>query len=104
MIGTTAGRVILPLVNRRLRLALLLAALVAAGPMPSARTIDAARADVSIAWFRSDRASRLQVKHHAAAVLGATVARVAFSAPSDPALPRTLRSHSLYQRPPPLQH
>ena len=44
-------------VNRRLRLALFLAALAAAGPLPSARLVDAARADVSIAWFRGDRSS-----------------------------------------------
>ena len=42
--------------NRRLRLALFLAALAATGPMPSARVVDAARAEISIAWFRGDGA------------------------------------------------
>ena len=42
-------------VTRRLRLALLLAALAVAGPMPPVGAVDAGRHDVSIAWFRSER-------------------------------------------------
>jgi len=91
-------------VNRRLRLALFLAALVATGPMPSARVIDAARADVSIAWFRSDRTSDFRSEHASKALPKPAIARVRFQAQWDPVLPDARHSHSLFQRPPPLQN
>ena len=90
--------------NRRLRLAVFLAALVATGPMPSARVIDAARADVSIAWFRSERTSDFRSEHSSALQSKPAVARVSFLAHWNPVLPNALHSHSLFQRPPPLQH
>jgi hypothetical protein len=91
-------------VNRRLRLALFVAVLVATGPMPSARVIDAARADVSIAWFRSERTSDFRTEHSGAPQSTPAVARVSFQAHWDPVLPNGLHSHSLFQRPPPLQN
>jgi hypothetical protein len=91
-------------VNRRLRLALFLAALVATGPMPSARVIDAARADVGIAWLRSDRTSDFRSERCSAPQSTPAVERVRFQAHWDPVLPSALHSHSLFQRPPPLQN
>jgi len=91
-------------VNRRLRLALFLAALVATGPMPSARVIDAARADVSIAWFRSDRTSDVHSERPSASLPKPAVARARFLVRWDPVLPNALHSHSLFQRPPPFQN
>ena len=89
--------------NRRLRLALFLAALVATGPLPSARLGDAARADVSIAWFRSDRSGDFQSERAGAPLPPPAVAGVAFQAQWDPVLPNARHSHPLFQRPPPLQ-
>jgi hypothetical protein len=91
-------------VNRRFRLALFLAALVATGPMPSARVIDAARADVSIAWFRGERTGDFRSEHAGAPPSKPAVVRVSFQAHWDPILPDALHSHSLFQRPPPLQN
>jgi len=91
-------------VNRRLRLALFLAALVATGPLPSARVVDAARADVSIAWFRSDRSTDFRSERAGAPLPPLAVARLAFQALWDPVLPNAQNPHSLFQRPPPLQH
>jgi hypothetical protein len=90
-------------VNRRLRLALFLAALAAAGPMPSARVLDAARADVSTAWFRSDRIASLRSKHSLTAMPNSGVAGIGFQAHRDPVVPNARLTHSLFQRPPPLQ-
>ena len=90
--------------NRRLRLALFLAALVATGPLPSVRVMDAARADVSIAWFRSERTSDFRSEHSSAPQSTPALARVSFQAHWDPVLPNALHSHSLFQRPPPLQY
>lgn len=90
--------------NRRLRLALFLAALATTGAMPSARVVDAARADVSIAWFRSDRTSDFRSEQSNPPAPKLSVARVGFQALWDPVLPNALHSHSLFQRPPPLQN
>jgi hypothetical protein len=90
-------------VSRRLRLALFLAALVAtAGPLPSARVIDAARAEVSVAWFHGDRISSLRTEH-AGQTNSSLVVRIEYQAQPEPVLPNTLLSYSLFQRPPPLQ-
>ena len=96
-------------VNRRLRLALLLAVLAAAGPSVSApQAFDASRTGVSIAWFRVTPAGRLQIEVKQAGLVEAGLktrlysAQVAFSPQPDPLLPDTLRVHSLFQRPPPL--
>jgi hypothetical protein len=99
----SGGRAILTLVNRRLRLALFVAALVAAGPMPSARTVELARTTVGISWFRADVASRPQRQQTREALPIADAERLVFTPRRDPVLPDTLRSHSLFQRPPPLQ-
>jgi hypothetical protein len=91
-------------VSRRLRLALFLAALVATtGPLPSARVIDAARADVSIAWFRADRVTNVRTEH-AGTTNPSLVVRIEYQAQPEPVLPNTLLSYSLFQRPPPLQN
>lgn len=90
--------------SRRLRFALLLAAIVAAGPSASApRIFDAARAGVSIAWLRADLASRPERRHASPAIRIAAVRRVELLAPRDIVLPDTPRLHSLFQRPPPLR-
>jgi len=93
--------VILSDVNRRLRLALFLAALAATGPMSSVRAVDAARLEVTIAWFRSDRIVTPKIQPSSAAIPGATAAP-GFNAHPDPALSPALLPHSLFQRPPPL--
>lgn len=103
MIRGSRRHVILPLVNRRLRLALFVAALVAAGPMPSARTIDLACTTVGISWLRADVTSRPQRQQTRVALAIANAQRLVFTPRRDPVLPDTLRSHSLFQRPPPLQ-
>ena len=87
--------------NRRLRLALFVAALVAAGPMPSARTIDLARTTVGISWLRADVAIRPRQQRRPALLIAAAE-RPVFT-PHGPVLPDILCSHSLFQRPPPLQ-
>jgi hypothetical protein len=87
-----------------LRLALLLAALVATGPMPSARVVDAARADVSIAWFRGDRSSNFRTEQSNPPLPRPAAARAGFQDLWDPVLPNARHSHSLFQRPPPLQN
>jgi hypothetical protein len=86
-----------------LRLALFLAALVATGPLPSARVVDGPRAEISIAWFRSDRISSLRSEHTSKTVSIPVVAGIGFRH-RDSALPDTLLPHSLFQRPPPLQN
>lgn len=86
-----------------MRLALLLAAIVAAGPSASApRVFDAARAGVVIAWLRADLASRPERRHVSQAIRVSPVTRVDLLTPRDVVLPDTLRLHSLFQRPPPL--
>jgi len=92
------------LVNRRLRLALFLAALAAAGPMPSVRAVDATRVEVSIAWFRSERITSPTIEHSSATVPSPAVARLGFNAHPDPALSPALLPHSLFQLPPPFQN
>jgi hypothetical protein len=91
-------------VSRRLRLALFLAALAATGPMTSARLVDAARAEISIAWFRSDRAATVRSEHAGRAIASPAIAWVGFHTDPETALPNTLLSQSLFQRPPPLQN
>ena len=91
--------------SRRLRLALFLAALAATGPMASPRVVDVARADISIAWLRSDELTALRSEQSIkAAISGRVTTRRGFEAHPDTALPNTLLSHSLFQRPPPLQN
>jgi hypothetical protein len=98
--GGSALRDILQLVNRRLRLVLILAALVAAGPTASARVLDTAGSQVSITWVRADRTDRVQVLETAPAL------RV-FGSPAPGVIGRdaivrdTVLRHSLFQRPPP---
>jgi hypothetical protein len=91
-------------VNRRLRLALFLAALVATGPMPSVRVVETSRADVSIAWFRGDRTAFAETREFSTATPAAGVAHPGFRAHRDPGRPQAFQPHSLFQRPPPLQH
>jgi hypothetical protein len=91
-------------VTRRLRLTLLLAALAVAGPMPPVRAVDAGRLDVSIAWFRSERTVSPSPQHSNPALPDAVVARRGFNAHPAPLLAAALLSHSLFQRPPPLQN
>ena len=88
--------------TRRLRLALLLVALAVTGPMPPARTYDAARLDVSIAWFHSGRIVSPKRQLSNAPILVDAVTRNGFNAPPAPVLSPALLPHSLYQRPPPL--
>lgn len=90
-------------VSRRLRLALFLAALAATGAMPSARLVDAARAEISIAWFRGDAIISLRGEHSRKTRPVPIVARHGFQAHPETALPNTLLSNPLFQRPPPLQ-
>jgi hypothetical protein len=91
-------------VNRRVRLALLLAALAVAGPSVSAQpTLDAARSGVSIAWFRVTPARRPQLEmKQAGPKTRRDPVQVETCASPDAVLPDTLRVHSLFQRPPPL--
>ena len=92
---------------RRLRLALLLAALAAAGPSVSAQpAFETARSSVSIAWLRVSPASRPQLEMEQAGLKtrldGMPLAHGQSCAGPDVVLPDTLRVHSLFQRPPPL--
>jgi len=87
-----------------LRFALFLAALVAAGPMPSARAVDAARVVVGIAWFHSDQIVTPRPRHANAAIPGPAVPRRTFNAHPAPDLSSALLPRSLFQRPPPLQN
>jgi hypothetical protein len=88
-------------VSRHLRFAFLLAALVAAGPMPSARAVDAARVTVGIAWFQGDRIVTPRSRQSNDAIPGAVVAHRAFNAHPAPGLSPVVLPHSLFQRPPP---
>ena len=90
--------------TRRLRLALLLAALAVTGPMPPARAVDAARFDVSIAWFHSGRIVSPRRQPSNAPILKYTIARNAFNDSPAPVFSPASLPHSLYQRPPPLQN
>ena len=92
------------LVTRRLRLALLLAALAVAGPMPPVSAVDAGGRRVSIAWFRSERIVSPRAQHSNAALPDPIVARRGFNPHPTPLLAAALLSHSLFQRPPPLQN
>ena len=94
------GHVILHVVNRRLRLVLLLAALVAAGPLPSARVFEAAGTQVTIAWVRADRPAQAHILEprpapHVFGIAGSLVTG------SGLFVRDTLHPHSLFQRPPP---
>ena len=88
-------------VNRRLRLALLLATLAAASPSAVPLAFLAPREQVSITWAQATPARRLEERSKPTtpviapegAESGASTARV---------LPDSLRIHSLFQRPPPL--
>jgi len=89
-------------VSRRLRLALLLVAMAAAGPSATAApSFGTARAQVAIAWFRANPASRPQRQRVDQPVRIAAAARVERIAQRDVVLPGTFRLHSLFQRPPP---
>jgi hypothetical protein len=90
-------------VTRRLRLALLLAALAVAGPMPAVRAVDAGRRDVSIAWFRSERIVSPRSQRSNPTLPDPVVVRRGFNAHPAPLLAAALLSHSLFQRPPPPQ-
>jgi hypothetical protein len=90
-------------VNRRLRLALFLAALAAAGPVSPARVIDATRVAISIGWLDSDRIAAPRLHHSRDTVPAPAVARPGFHAHPAPDLPPALLPHSLFQRPPPPQ-
>src|SRR3990170_5216358 len=95
-------RVILRAVSRRLRLALLLVALAAAGPQvaPTLRVEDL-RPSVTHAWVRSDRSCRPQLQ--CAGSTGCATPLSALTASSRQSfLPETPHPHSLFQRPPPL--
>jgi hypothetical protein len=87
-----------------LRLALFLAALAAAGPMPSVRAADAARLDVTIAWFRGERIASPRTQPSSTARPRPSAARPGFIAHPDPALSPALLPHSLFQLPPPFQN
>jgi hypothetical protein len=89
-------------VTRRLRLALLLAALVVSGPMPSLRAADAARLDVSIAWFCSERIVVSSRQNSADAIDWTDAARSGFNPHPSPQLPAEPLSYSQFQRPPPV--
>jgi hypothetical protein len=90
-------------VNRRLRLAVFLAALVAAGPVSPARLIDATRVAVSIGWFDSDRTITPRMRHSNDTIHVSGLARTGFHAHSAPQLSPAVLPHSLFQRPPPSQ-
>jgi hypothetical protein len=91
-------------VNRRLRLALFLAALAAAGPFAAPRAVDPARMEVCIAWFCSEPSVSPRQRQANAAIPGAVRSRRVFNAHPDPVLSPALLSRSLFQRPPPLQN
>jgi len=90
-------------VSRRFRLALFLAALACAGPMPSARGVEAARLDVCIAWICSDRSVSPKPEQGSVALLAPGLAPAGFNAHPAPVLSPALLPRSLFQRPPPLQ-
>jgi hypothetical protein len=90
-------------VNRRLRLALFLAALAAAGPVSPARIVDGTRMAVSIAWLDSDRIVTPRCQHSNDPIAAAADARAGFHAHPAPELSLVLLPHSLFQRPPPPQ-
>ncbi|MEO7135171.1 MAG: hypothetical protein ABI024_13240 [Vicinamibacterales bacterium] len=87
--------------TRRLRLALLLAALAVAGPMPPVRVVDAGRREVTITWFRSERMVSPSSQRSIPALPNPIVARRGFTAHPAPLLAAALLPHSLFQRPPP---
>lgn len=94
-------------VNRRLRLALLLAALAASGPSVSApQAFDASRTGITIAWFRVTPDTRPNFKIEPSGpkprLEGWLAAKGHSWARPDLVLPDALRVHSLFQRPPPL--
>jgi hypothetical protein len=89
-------------VNRRLRLVLFVAALLAAGPAPSGWTIEVARAAVTIGWFHGDQDCCEQTRPTRTAIPAGAFERVAFGVRGDHVLPRSFHSYSLFQRPPPL--
>ena len=89
------------LVNRRLRLVLFLAAFAAAGPMPTPTTFEVARVAVSINWFRGEKAS--QQETHADVAAPAAGRELTSGLGRNYLRPHALHSHSLFQRPPPLQ-
>jgi hypothetical protein len=90
-------------VNRRLRLALFVVALVAAGPSAApARAFATVRAEVSIAWLRGERASKPQVRRTGSEAPARSTNRIGPAAHPDPFRSGTLHSHPLFQRPPPL--
>jgi hypothetical protein len=86
-----------------LRLAFLLAALAAAGPMPSVGVVDAARQGVSIAWFLSERVVSPRPQHSKPAIHVRAAGHAGFHAHPTPVVSSALLPHSLFQRPPPLQ-
>jgi len=91
-------------VNRRLRLALLLAALAATGPSAaSPQAFHAPRAQVSITWLRVNPASRPQFEIQQSGLKTRLAgAQIESCATPDRVLPDAIRVHSLFQRPPPL--
>ena len=94
-------------VNRRLRVALLLAALAAAGPSVSApQAFDASRTGVTIACFRVTPDTRPNFKIEPSGLKprldGWRAVKGHSWATPDVVLPDSLRVHSLFQRPPPL--
>jgi hypothetical protein len=72
--------------------------------MPSARVVEGTRAEITIAWFRSDRNISLRADHSSKTLPGPIAHRSGFQAHLDTALPNTLHANSLFQRPPPLQN
>jgi len=86
-----------------LRFALFLAALIAAGPMPSPRAVDAARVAVGIAWFHSDRIVTPSFQTSTAIHASAAEPRSFSSNPARVFRPFAL-PHSLFQRPPPFRN
>ena len=90
-------------VTRRLRLALLLAALAVAGPSAAApQAFQAARTQVGVVWLRVSPAGHFQQQRPQTTRPVDVVARGELSAQPDHLLPDSVRLHSLFQRPPPL--
>jgi hypothetical protein len=90
-------------VTRRLRLALLLAALAVAGPSAAApQAFQAARTQVGVVWLRVSPARHFQQQQPQAVTPVDAAARAKLSAQPDHLLPDSVRLHSLFQRPPPL--
>jgi hypothetical protein len=92
------------IVTRRLRFALFLAALAAAGPIPATRAVDAVRVAVTIAWADSDRVVAPTARYSDTKMQIDSVAPRVSSAHLAPVLSPALLAHSLFQRPPPLQN